>query len=118
MSTQISIANLHERLLQAAQFLSNHLHKLGVDHAYIGGFAWSLLGSQRPTQMSRLPLHLLTVLLIWFVFPQYDVDVMVKVENPMDVQVLRSRLSESDPRFVRAGLKLYVSQVRTTTNFR
>jgi len=61
MSTQISIVNLHERLLQAAQLLSSHLHKLGVDHAYIGGFAWSLLGSQRPTQ---------------------DVDVMVKVENP------------------------------------
>jgi hypothetical protein len=58
------------------------------------------------------------VLLIWFVFPQYDVDVMVKVENIMDVQVLRNRLSELDPRFVRAGMKLYVSQVRTITNCR
>ena len=44
---------------------------------------------------------------------------MVKVENPVDVQVLRSRLSELDPRFVRAALKLYVvSQVRTKTNCR
>jgi hypothetical protein len=43
---------------------------------------------------------------------------MVKVENIMDVQVLRSRLSELDLRFVRAGMKLYVSQVRATTNSR
>jgi hypothetical protein len=57
MSTQISIAISPEHLLEAAQLLSSHLHKLGVDHAYIGGFAWSLLGSQRLTQMSRLPLH-------------------------------------------------------------
>lgn len=58
------------------------------------------------------------VLLIWLIFPQYDVDVVVKVENIADVQVLRKRLSELDPRFVRAGMKLYVSQVRTTTNCR
>jgi hypothetical protein len=52
------------------------------------------------------------------VFPQHDVDIMVKVENIMDVQVLRGRLSELDPRFVGAGMKLYVSQVRATTDSR
>lgn len=57
MSTQISIAISHERLVEAAQLLSSHLLKLGVDHAYIGGFAWSLLGSQRLTEMSRLRIH-------------------------------------------------------------
>jgi hypothetical protein len=53
MTTQITISTSHDRLLEAAQLLSDHLHNLGIDHAYIGGFAWSLLGSQRLTQISR-----------------------------------------------------------------
>ena len=35
--------------LLAAQALSKHLDAMGCHHAYIGGFAWSLLGSMRPT---------------------------------------------------------------------
>lgn len=38
----------------AAAYLSEALRQLGCPHAYIGGFAWSLLGSSRPTQMSPI----------------------------------------------------------------
>jgi hypothetical protein len=37
---------------KAAARLSDALHQLNIPHAYIGGFAWALLGSTRPTQIS------------------------------------------------------------------
>ena len=40
--------------LKAAAFLSGALNELNIPHAYIGGFAWALLGSSRPTQISRV----------------------------------------------------------------
>jgi hypothetical protein len=46
-----------EYLFEAAQLLSTHLRQIGIDHAYIGGFAWSLLGSQRATQISLCSSH-------------------------------------------------------------
>jgi len=80
-------------LLEAAQILSTHLRQLGIDHAYIGGFAWSVLGSPRPTE---------------------DIDVMIKVENAAEMLALRDQLSGLNPRFATTTFKLYLSQVRTT----
>ena len=72
-------------------------------------FAWQPKANPDKSTFLRVTFYLI-------VSPQHDVDIMVKVENIMDVQVLRSRLSELDPRFVRAGMKLYVFQVCATTD--
>lgn len=48
----IPITTSREYQESAALSLSNHLNELGCRHAYIGGFAWSLLGSSRPTEIS------------------------------------------------------------------
>ena len=48
---RISISTNQEHHLLAALSLSSHLDEFGIKHAYIGGFAWALLGSSRPTQI-------------------------------------------------------------------
>ena len=48
----ISLTSSKIDQLKAATFLSNALNELKIPHAYIGGFAWALLGSSRPTQIS------------------------------------------------------------------
>ncbi|KAI0329297.1 hypothetical protein GY45DRAFT_883531 [Cubamyces sp. BRFM 1775] len=40
--------------LDAAEALSSNLDGLGVRHAYIGNFAWALLGSTRPVKICLL----------------------------------------------------------------
>lgn len=52
MAPQISISLNQKDHIAAAQALSNHLKQRDIRHAYIGGFAWSLLGSERPTELS------------------------------------------------------------------
>ena len=52
MAVRISITTSRENQLEAASVLSEELTKLNCPHAYIGGFAWSCLGSTRPTEMS------------------------------------------------------------------
>ena len=52
MAAQIPITSSYEHLLRVAHLLSSHLQKLGIDHAYIGRFAWSLLGSRRLTDIN------------------------------------------------------------------
>jgi len=46
-----TIVNVSDQL-RAAKALSDSLSKLGCEHVYIGGFAWVLLGSNRPTKIS------------------------------------------------------------------
>ncbi|KAI0833699.1 hypothetical protein BC628DRAFT_43191, partial [Trametes gibbosa] len=65
--------------------LSAHLDDLGVQHAYIGGFAWALLGSFRPTQMSIPAL--------------YSLD-----DN---IVSLREKVKHLDPRFADFQLKFF-----------
>ncbi|KAI9061128.1 hypothetical protein FKP32DRAFT_983399 [Trametes sanguinea] len=80
----ISISTNKQDHLAAARALSAIFYKLGVRHAYIGGFAWSLLGSIRPTE---------------------DIDVLIQDSNILE---LRERLIDLDPHFVDfAGFKLY-----------
>jgi hypothetical protein len=48
----ISITTSRQDQAIAAHALSKLLSELECPHAYIGGFAWSLLGSERPTEIS------------------------------------------------------------------
>jgi len=48
---QIPVTTANEHLLEAAQLLSSHLHQLGIDHAYVGGFALLSLGSRTPDKL-------------------------------------------------------------------
>jgi hypothetical protein len=105
---KIPITTSRESLLKAAELLSQRLCKLGLDHAYIGGFAWSLLGSDRPTAISYHP-SLNVFCLIFLLL--YDIDVMIKFD-PKLIPDMRDHLSKMDPHFVFTGVKLYFSQVR------
>jgi hypothetical protein len=57
MPRLISISTSLDDQTCAAENLSKILTELGYGHAFIGGFAWSLLGSERPTQMSAKYIH-------------------------------------------------------------
>jgi len=48
----ISITTSRDDQLKAAVLLSESLEVLGSPHAFIGGFAWAVLGSSRLTEMS------------------------------------------------------------------
>lgn len=48
----ISITTSRDDQLKAAVLLSESLEMLGSPHAFIGGFAWAVLGSSRLTEMS------------------------------------------------------------------
>jgi hypothetical protein len=52
-----------------AEVLSKYLNDLGCDHGYIGGFAWSLLGSERTTKISSKFTDL------------HDIDVLVETKK-------------------------------------
>ncbi|KAK0449195.1 hypothetical protein EV421DRAFT_1397069 [Armillaria borealis] len=73
----------HNSQEHAAQVLSETLTELSIRHAYIGGFAWRLLGSARQTE---------------------DIDVLI--ESP-DTLTLREKMAEIDKRFTDAVLKFY-----------
>lgn len=86
MTTRISITTSPELQAKAAALLSQYLtEELDCPHAYIGGFAWSLLGSHRPTE---------------------DIDVLVETNN-LEVSQLRERLENVDHRFATVGIKWY-----------
>jgi len=57
MANVISVTTSREEQLKAALFLSKALSNLSTPHAYIGGFAWAVLGSRRATEMSSSPVH-------------------------------------------------------------
>jgi len=87
MSKQVKVSVTTSRTdqSQAAKALSDTLSNLGCQHAYIGGFAWALLGSERPTQ---------------------DIDVLIEARNH-DITEIRNKLSALSKQFAKAGLKLY-----------
>ncbi|PPR02501.1 hypothetical protein CVT24_002050 [Panaeolus cyanescens] len=73
----IAITTSRNDQATAAAKLSDVLEALGCPHAYIGGFAWALLGN-----------------------------VLIEVKN-IDIQVLRQQLKELNKQFASAGFKLY-----------
>ena len=76
-------------LTNSAKALSDPLSKLGCEHVYIGGFAWVLLGSNRPAEISgRLSCHRISCLC-----SIYDLDVLVQPKD-LDIQALPSKLCE------------------------
>ncbi|KAI0648912.1 hypothetical protein C8Q79DRAFT_1007496 [Trametes meyenii] len=85
MPPVISISTNKQDHLVAAKALSTHLDDWGIQHVYIGGFAWSMLGSIRPTEAS-------------------DIDVLIQDKNILG---LREKLVDLDPHFAGAGIKLY-----------
>ncbi|OCH91386.1 hypothetical protein OBBRIDRAFT_792319 [Obba rivulosa] len=89
MSPQIvSVSSSQEDHKCAARALSEQLDKLGCRYAFIGGFAWSLLGSVRPTE---------------------DIDVLIETQGT-DISVLRESLVELNGHFAKLGFKLYYVQ--------
>lgn len=67
MENAISITTSRDAQLEAASLLSKTLTDLGCAHAYIGGFAWALLGSRRLTEMSTHP----KAMIVLQVFPTF-----------------------------------------------
>ena len=59
MPPSIRISTNQKDHIAAAKALSQLLDQFGVRHAFIGGFAWSLLGSSRATEMSTFSLFLI-----------------------------------------------------------
>ncbi|KAI0062296.1 hypothetical protein BV25DRAFT_1991595 [Artomyces pyxidatus] len=80
----ISISTSKNDQGRAASVFSKHLNELGYRHAYIGGFAWSLLGSTRPT----------------------EINVLIEVTD-VDIPTLREKIAQLDSHFARAGIKFY-----------
>ncbi|KAK0503899.1 hypothetical protein EDD18DRAFT_1344793 [Armillaria luteobubalina] len=76
----------HNSQEHAARVLSEKLSELSIPHAYIGGFAWRLLGSERQT----------------------EINVLIKTpSDTLDLQMLREKMAEFDERFTDAALKFY-----------
>jgi len=69
----------------AAAYLSTCLQQLGYHHAYIGGFAWALLGSSRSTQ---------------------DIDVLIEAGDS-GMKDLREKLLQLSQQFASVALKFY-----------
>lgn len=87
---QISISTNTEHHVRAAHILSESLRELGYDHAYIGGFAWSLLGSRRATQ---------------------DIDILIQpLPGQPPLLALWDDLMERSPHFAKANIKFYFVQ--------
>ncbi|KAF9068491.1 hypothetical protein BDP27DRAFT_1327126 [Rhodocollybia butyracea] len=88
MENAISITTSRDAQLEAASLLSKTLTDLGCAHAYIGGFAWALLGSRRLTE---------------------DIDVLIEIENfeGQSILKIRQQLSTLNQQFAEAGLKFY-----------
>lgn len=86
MPPQIRVTTSLSTHLIAAASLSQCLYALNCAHAFIGGFAWSVLGSNRSTE---------------------DIDVLIDPGQEMDMQAVRQRLTEVNEQIVVVGLKLY-----------
>ncbi|KAI1791230.1 hypothetical protein LXA43DRAFT_447237 [Ganoderma leucocontextum] len=95
---QISISKEREHHEAAAQALSKHLDGWGIPHAFIGGFAWSVLGSERPTEMSTHPYsRSQTLKSAYLSDPRiYDIDILI---DNQDIEELRKMVVEADGRF-------------------
>ena len=82
-TTTISISTNRSDHFAAARALSGHLNSRNIRHAYIGGFALTLLGSRRPT----------------------EINVLIENADPMK---LREEIMEVDARsFADAGFQFY-----------
>ncbi|KIL67782.1 hypothetical protein M378DRAFT_9060 [Amanita muscaria Koide BX008] len=87
MPPTITVSSLEGDHIQAAGALSRCLLELNYPHAYIGGFAWSLLGSVRPT---------------------HDIDILIKLrDDQVDMMTLRDRLAQMDSHFATTPLNFY-----------
>jgi hypothetical protein len=110
MARSISISTIHEDQARAAETLSAILTKLGYGHAFIGGFAWSLLGSERPTQMSP-KLTFVTILHGRLtLFGEHDIDILIE-KRDIGLDELRGKLTLMDRHFAEAGIHLYYVKV-------
>ncbi|KAK0201708.1 hypothetical protein DFS33DRAFT_1349401 [Desarmillaria ectypa] len=84
---EIHITTSHGSQEHAARVLSEMLTELTIRHAYIGGFAWRLLGSARQTE---------------------DIDVLIEIpKDSLDLCTLREKMAEIDERFTENVLKFY-----------
>ncbi|KAK0464604.1 uncharacterized protein EV420DRAFT_1053050 [Desarmillaria tabescens] len=84
---EIHITTSHNSQEHAARVLSEMLIELTIRHAYIGGFAWRLLGSGRQTE---------------------DIDVLIEIpKDTLDLWTLREKMAEIDKRFTENVLKFY-----------
>ena len=102
MQANIPISLDRKDHIAAAQALSNYLDERGIRHAYIGGFAWSLLGSVRPTEISVL-FSLVNISAHWSV---HDIDVLIHIETAA-MEQLRAHLRDVDKRFDTPRVKLF-----------
>ena len=104
MSTKISITTSRECQSIAAASLSDTLNQLHCPHAFIGGFAWALLGSSRPTEMSCIQVFLITILKHHGHI--YDIDVLIEVKE-LSIVELRQKLTDLNKKFASTALKIY-----------
>ncbi|KDR77350.1 hypothetical protein GALMADRAFT_210405 [Galerina marginata CBS 339.88] len=102
MTTLISITTSSKDQLVAASLLSQYLEELGCKHAYIGGFAWALLGSVRPTEIRPFFYQQVINLSLNYV--------LVEAKN-FDIKEIRDKLSKHNKQFALAGIKLFFVKV-------
>ena len=103
---QISISTSRTEQITVAITLSGILTELNLPHAYIGSFAWALLGSDQQTQISFVVYSS-----IEHSFYMHDIDMLLQVDDSKDVLALCKKLSELNKHFASTGLKLYYVKV-------
>jgi hypothetical protein len=109
MASSISITTSNDLQAKAASLLSQYLDdELKCPHAYLGGFAWSLLGNKRPTEISPESPGTAAEAYLFCFF--HDIDVLIETKN-LDVPKLRQKLESMDERFASAGIKFYFIHV-------
>lgn len=91
---------------------ASSLDELKYPHAFIGGFAWSLLGSRRPTQILTLSYCFSIIEDLFIYLLQHDVDVLIQpVPGQPPIQSLVDELAERNRHFAKANIKFYFVQV-------
>ena len=86
MVKQIKITQESSRQVEAARVISEELTKLGIDHAFIGGFALFMHGSSRFTQ---------------------DIDILVDLPPLSIHSYLCPEIARMNRHFGQVGLKYY-----------
>ena len=111
MPRSISVTTSQEIQTRAAENVSKLLSALGYRHAFIGGFAWSLLGSRRLTQISVWSICHPMLKSNLVSFGGHDIDILIEKKPGIEFDVLRRQITELDKRFAQAGVQFYFVQV-------
>ena len=86
MSKPIIITRNIQIQIEAASIISQELGRIGIKHAFIGGFAASFFGGQRETE---------------------DIDILVEISAEDVHEIARPKLTQQNPHFNQVNLEYY-----------